>query len=308
MRAILVDDEQNALLVLKTALEEIGNVDIVGSYQNVMCFLDEVSEKYPDVVFIDIEMPILNGFQVLEKLVEKDCSPNIVFVTAYAQYALEAFEFKALDYLLKPVNKERLKKTLTRVKEHNKIISDGKLDIECFKYFFVSIGGEEFHKHWRTKKTEELFAYLLCNRGNFVRKERIAEDLWPEYKPEKSVSLFYTTQYYLKKQLDALGFTKLLQIEYGKIKMNTDFIRCDMWAFEELIKNNDDIEKLEKAITLYKGPLFENCAYSWILEIQQQYEVDFENTLNQVIQLYVQSGREDKEKYYKKKLEIHFTP
>lgn len=113
MRALLVDDEPLARSLFRELLEAHPEVEIVGEAANGFEAVKLVGELAPDLVFLDIQMPKLSGFEVLELLGEG--APAVVFVTAYDEYALKAFEVHAVDYLLKPVEPERLKLALERV-------------------------------------------------------------------------------------------------------------------------------------------------------------------------------------------------
>ncbi len=109
IRTVIVDDEEPARLVLKEYLSEHQDIKILADCANGFEAVKAISELHPDLVFLDIQMPKLNGFEVLE-LVEQP--PAVIFATAYNQYALQAFEVHAADYLLKPFSKERLAEAL----------------------------------------------------------------------------------------------------------------------------------------------------------------------------------------------------
>jgi len=113
IRTILVDDEPLARDVLREYLGADEDFEIVAECANGFEAVRAVSEHDPDVVFLDIQMPKLDGFEVLELL---DRSPAVVFVTAYDEYALRAFEVHALDYLLKPFSEERFRGVTQRIK------------------------------------------------------------------------------------------------------------------------------------------------------------------------------------------------
>ncbi len=100
---ILVDDEELALEELQFLLNPDPDVDIVAEGRNGVDAIRLVKELRPDLIFLDIQMPGLNGFQVLHELVKENCLPQVIFVTAYDQYAVKAFEVNAVDYILKPV-------------------------------------------------------------------------------------------------------------------------------------------------------------------------------------------------------------
>ncbi len=116
---IIVDDEPLAREALKMVLQEFDDFEIIAECANGFEAVKAVREKKPHVLFLDIQMPKLSGFDVLDVL--GDEAPPTVFVTAYDSYAIRAFEEHALDYLLKPVQKERLKKTLHRFKQNRQV-------------------------------------------------------------------------------------------------------------------------------------------------------------------------------------------
>jgi len=117
IRTLLVDDEELARSTLKRALLEAAEFDgfeIVGEASNGVEALEAIDEYRPDLVFLDIEMPGFGGFEIIQQLSN---APAIVFVTAYDEYAVRAFEANALDYLLKPVQPERLRRALGRIRQ-----------------------------------------------------------------------------------------------------------------------------------------------------------------------------------------------
>src|SRR5471032_3207154 len=113
LRVVIVDDEEPARLAVRQDLESIDDVEIVAECANGFDAVKAVAEQSPDVLLLDIQMPKLDGFEVLE-LVGTDVS--VVFITAYDEYALRAFEVHAVDYLLKPFTQERLSEALDRVR------------------------------------------------------------------------------------------------------------------------------------------------------------------------------------------------
>ncbi|HVW08311.1 MAG TPA: LytTR family DNA-binding domain-containing protein [Bryobacteraceae bacterium] len=114
LRALIVDDEDLARSVLRRILAESGDVETVGEASNGVEALEAIAELKPDVVLLDIEMPGFDGFEVVQQV---ENPPAIVFVTAYDEYAVRAFEANAIDYVLKPVRPERLERALARVRE-----------------------------------------------------------------------------------------------------------------------------------------------------------------------------------------------
>lgn len=116
-KTIIIEDEQLARQRLKRLLNNYQEVEIIAEAENGLEGLELINQHQPDLIFLDIEMPILNGFEMLSKLGEHQ--PKVVFTTAYDQYAIKAFDEGSIDYLLKPIELERLDKTIHKLKQTN---------------------------------------------------------------------------------------------------------------------------------------------------------------------------------------------
>ncbi len=115
--ALIVDDEKPARDELNYLLKSFPEINVVGQAKNGLEAIQYIKERSPDLVFLDVQMPGLDGFEVIKRLVEEEVRlPQIVFATAYDHYAVQAFEVNAVDYLLKPFDKSRLARTLTRAR------------------------------------------------------------------------------------------------------------------------------------------------------------------------------------------------
>jgi DNA-binding LytR/AlgR family response regulator len=119
IRALLVDDEAIARKVLRDELAEVDDIEVIGEAANGREALDQIQNQSPDLVFLDLQMPGMNGFEVVRNL-DGSVLPCIVIVTAFDRHAIEAFEAGAIDYLLKPVGQDRLAKCLERVRQLRK--------------------------------------------------------------------------------------------------------------------------------------------------------------------------------------------
>ncbi len=115
MRALIIDDEIHSREELEAMLKETGEFIISGKCANAVEAIQAIKKEKPDVLFLDVQMPVINGFELLS-MIDDSLMPNVVFVTAYDEYALKAFEENTLDYLLKPVEKGRLAKTVRKLK------------------------------------------------------------------------------------------------------------------------------------------------------------------------------------------------
>ncbi len=126
LRAVLVDDEQLARDELGFLLGQVGGIEVIGQAGNGLEALTTIDRLRPDVVFLDVQMPGLSGFEVARRMLDDRLPVHIVFVTAYDQHAIEAFEVNAVDYLLKPVDPARLGLTVERAQR--RVTSDRSLD------------------------------------------------------------------------------------------------------------------------------------------------------------------------------------
>lgn len=124
IRALVIDDEPLARGMIREMLEHDPEAELVGECANGSEAIDAIRSLSPDIVFLDVQMPELGGFEVLDSLTESEL-PTIIFVTAYDQYALRAFEVHACDYLLKPFDRERFDKAWQRAKG---CVSEGRVN------------------------------------------------------------------------------------------------------------------------------------------------------------------------------------
>ena len=121
LKAIIVDDEAPARSELRFLLSELNQTEVVAEAANVREAIEKLKEYPCDVMFLDINMPEATGLQLAEAMQHLKFPPAVVFVTAYSEFALDAFKVNAVDYLVKPVETERLAQALARVREHVKL-------------------------------------------------------------------------------------------------------------------------------------------------------------------------------------------
>ncbi|WP_343706133.1 LytTR family DNA-binding domain-containing protein [Flavobacterium sp.] len=141
IKVIIVDDERSAREEIKRALEEYEDFIVIGEAANADEAKDLIEAKLPDLIFLDIEMPEQSGFDLLETL---KYIPEVLFVTAYNQYAVQAFEVNALDYLMKPIREERFSKAIEKIRnvlaKTNTTVQDRKIFIkDGEKRFFIAL-------------------------------------------------------------------------------------------------------------------------------------------------------------------------
>lgn len=184
LTAIIVDDERLARSELRLLLAEFAEISIVGEAANLTEAVDLIRKSAPDVVFLDIQLSRENGFDLLEK-VEKNF--KLIFVTAFDEFAIRAFEINAIDYLLKPVQPERLAKTLERLFETEEKREPIGRKLEYEDHLFIEIGERSRFLKIRSIK-------CICADGDYThvftddgKKHLITKPLkeWEVRLPEK---------------------------------------------------------------------------------------------------------------------------
>ncbi|MCH1624137.1 response regulator [Ferdinandcohnia quinoae] len=274
MKAIIIDDESLALNYMEHQLINIDDIEIVGKYTDPIAGKDIIEHNEVDIVFLDIHIPEMNGIELAEILLETKPELYIVFVTAYDDYAIKAFELNALDYILKPVRKERLQKTIQRIKHMNNTSKSLPQEINTLHMkMFQQVTILNHQKtiiplNWRTTKVQQLFLHLVHNRGKITSKSELIELLWPEYELKKAYAQLYTAIYHVRKTLESIGnHFKLTNINDGYLLELVDII-IDVETFEQFITSAPPlspgtISDHEKAMELYVGDYLEGLDYLW---------------------------------------------
>lgn len=170
MKTLIIDDERLARKELISLLSDAANINIIGECHNAENAKKKIESLRPDLIFLDIQMPGKNGFELLEDL---DYIPQVVFTTAYDEYALKAFEVNAFDYLLKPIQKERLNECIDKLNADNwneddtidketTTLNSGEVKLKVDDQVFVKDG----EKCWFVKLSK---VGLFESEGNYVR-------------------------------------------------------------------------------------------------------------------------------------------
>jgi two-component system LytT family response regulator len=246
VRALIVDDEPLGRERLRTLLRAESDVEVVGECANGLEAVKSIDELSPDLIFLDVQMPELDGFGVLEA-VGVDRMPPTVFVTAYDQYALRAFEVHALDYLLKPFTRGRFRKTLDRVREHLRrdeppapdlskqlleLLKDVRTERQYLERLVVKSGGRVFFL--RTSEIDWIEA-----AGNYLRLHA-----------GQDVHLLRETMKNVETKLDPDRFVRI----HRSIIVNTDRIReLQPWFHGEYVVILVDGTKLTSSRNFDEG-------------------------------------------------------
>ncbi|MEK3696438.1 response regulator [Paenibacillus sp. FSL R10-2199] len=293
MKAILIDDEKPALQHLERLLLKDGRLEITGKYTSARRGLEHLEQEKADIVFLDIGMPEMNGLEAGEYIAGLDRSTRIVYITAYSEYAIEAFELNAADYLLKPVTSQRLSKTLERLEiriEQNEARVETipepaaavkQLSILCFKRLEFMDSTEPGRKmQWRTSKAQEVFALLLHNRGQWILKDTIVDWVWPDFQPEKAVTNLHTTVYHIRKLLKAWDMDVQVEFSQERYRLTKENVLLDLEEFEQgycstSVESEEEWARREAVLSLYRGDYLEEHHYDWAETRRKELQVRF---------------------------------
>lgn len=272
MRVLLIDDEKLALDMLEVLLNRMNGIEIVGKYQNPELALQNLEKLKVEVIFLDMDMGGVHGIKFAERIMAACKHIEVIFVTAHPQFALDAFEVSAIDYLLKPVSFNRLTKAIAKAEEKLKMMelkkaSGAETKKETLLAFTMSnfrlIDFQQNIIKWRTKKVKELFIYLWHNRELAVHKARIIEELWPNTDVSKAMVLLHTTIYQLRKALKEYGIEKPVTLLNDQYVLSVS-LTSDVHELEELFRlENMTAEDVEKVLELYTGDYLEEEGYTW---------------------------------------------
>ena len=174
IRALVVDDEPLAREMIREMLATDAEVEVVGECANGREAIEAIKASTPDLVFLDVQMPEMGGFEVLESL-DPNTTPYVIFVTAYDQYAVRAFEVHALDYLLKPFDRERFEVAWQRAKAQIKLDRTSRRDQDIIALLEELKAGPRYLERLVIKNGGRVFflhvqdIYCIEAEGNYVR-------------------------------------------------------------------------------------------------------------------------------------------
>ena len=246
MRILLVDDEQLQLLRLENACKKVLPDAEFFSYTNPVKAFEENKDNNIDLAFLDIEMPGINGIQLAKKLKKNNPKIKIIFVTAYNEYALDAYKVHASGYITKPVNENKIQEEINELGSVIELNPTKKLQIKCFGNFEVFHNGEPVRFSY--KKSKEAFAYLVDREGSAINVNELNAVLWEEDHPSYLRNLIADIQNTLK----SIGAEDVFIKRHNECYIDVNKVDCDAYEYK---KDNPD------AIRMYRGEYM--IQYSW---------------------------------------------
>ncbi len=253
MKILTVDDEQAALDILGRALSEALPDAEIRSFRYASEALAELVEKgfRPDAAFLDIEMPGMSGMELTKRIREVSAGTNIIFTTAYSEYALEAFQLHPSGYLMKPATAGKVRRELEDLRYPLQPAKPDMLRVQCFGNFEVFAGGRPVG--FTYQKTKELLAYLIDRRGAACNTAELCAVLW-EDKPDTAELRRYLRKLLadLTHTLAAVGAGEVLAKSRNCFAILPDRVDCDYYRL---------LRREPAAVNTYTGEYM--AQYSW---------------------------------------------
>ena len=246
MKILLVDDEELQLVRLEKVCKKVIPDGEFLCYTNSQKAFKENENNKIDLAFLDIEMPGLNGVQLAKKLKGVNPLIKIIFVTAYNEYALEAYKVHASGYVTKPVNEEKIQEEIDELGRSIDLKPTKKLQVKCFGNFEVFHNGEPVRFSY--KKSKEVFAYLIDREGSAINVNELNAVLWEEDHPSYLRNLIADIQTTLKN----IGAGDVFIKRHNECYIDVDKVDCDAYEYK---KDNPD------AVRMYRGEYM--IQYSW---------------------------------------------
>lgn len=304
---MVVEDEAltNDFLCGLLSKEEIIVTGFTNSLKAFDYIRTESVEELPDVMFLDIEMPEMDGLFFAEKTFEIGYKGEIVFITAYREYAVEAFRISALDYLVKPIRLAELRQSIDRVKRMKCLKDTGmnlnlqKIKLNLFGNMSLQVGDTIRPIHWTTLKCAEVFAFLsLQGADKPVTKWKLMDKIWMHKDSDKADINLRSTISRMNKTLrenntnisvENVGSGYTITMEPSSVDI--DIKHLEELAMETIGIDETNLETYENLIGNYK-PILEEFNSDWCYEVREKYHRYFVHGAKKLIHYYERTNVE----------------
>ncbi len=250
MNIIAADDERIALQLLSGCIREALPEAEVHGFSTGEAALSFGNKNFCEVAFLDIDMNDIDGISLAKHLKQVNPTINIIFVTAYSQYAMEALSLYSSGYVMKPATKEKIERELENLRHPVAMPSNHNIWIQCFGNFEVFVNGEP--ARFRYSKTKELLAFLIDRRGALCSNAEIITALWDGYDGVKKSSYLRDLRADLLANLACWGIESAISKHRGAVAIVPAAISCDYYNW---------LQGDPQAINAYRGEYMSQ--YSW---------------------------------------------
>lgn len=228
MKVVCVDDESIMLQGITRICKEIHQFKSVVGFESSEEALEYILENDVDLVFLDIDMPIMNGLELGKRIKQKKPFVHIIFVTGYSEYSLDAFKIHATGYLVKPVDKEDVLDEVRNILHNGKVNSTSGIVVKTFGNFEVFIDSVPIS--FERSKTKELFAYLIDRGGAVCTNNEIMAILWDD--DDDHLAYFKKLRSDLFNTLKKIGYQDVVIKRWGGLAVDTSMVSCDYYDWK----------------------------------------------------------------------------
>ncbi len=251
MKIVAVDDEKLALSTLVNSIRKVAPAADCNGFTSPLEALNHIKNNGCDVAFLDIKMRGMTGLELARQIKELSCHANIIFVTGYSEYSLDAFRLYASDYILKPATPTAVQHALDNLRTPVLPETKNVIRFQCFGNFEVFANGQPLS--FKRAKSKELLAYLVDRRGSGVSMQEIISVLWEDAPESNSVkSNLRNLIVDIKHTLSAVNAENIITKTHNSIAVNRALVDCDYYDFLNLIPY---------AVNSYNGEYM--LQYSW---------------------------------------------
>lgn len=228
---IIVDDMPKARSMLRMLLGDLEDVEVVADFSNGITAIEYLKSNPVDLMFLDIEMPEMDGLEVANIVAQIQEPPEIVFATAYAQYSMDAWGTDAISYIVKPYSREAIHSTIEKYRRQHPVIipPEPRLKVQCFPLFNVFI--DDAPVYFKNRKAKELLAFLVHNRGGWSENGDICANVLEEMDEELAKNNLRTYVKRLKTTLEGVGMGDMIEQHYGASRVDTTKFQCDYYRY-----------------------------------------------------------------------------
>lgn len=300
LKAVLVDDEIPVLSLLERMVLATNKIEIIAKFSNSEQALEDIPHLRPDIVFLDVNMPRLSGVELATLLLDDMPDLSVVFVTAYDQYAIQAFKLNALHYLLKPITSDDITTVIERIQNRMIIPKSpivNKSELILFGNMRIKNNGETID--FLTPKILELLALLVTNRDKGISKWTIIDALWSESSAEKSQQNLHTIIYRIKKIFRQYNLEVSVKTKGSVYSLELSNVFCDIVEYDKSMAQKIEVtgstlEHYENLISYYEGDFLGDKDYLWALNYKEKYYHHFFDIVAYVADYYFEQEQLDK--------------
>lgn len=236
MRAIVVDDWLDGRKLMTATLEKISDVELAGSFGDAESALEFIKENQVDIILLDIKLPGMSGLELAHRMESLEEPPEIIFVTKYTEYALDAWNTNARAFVKKPFTQADIEKAISRCGPVHQLAEMGrKIEVRCFPGFDVFLDGVPIR--FTSAKAKELLAYLVQNRGEWVKSEKLTYILFGEQEEKAAQGHLRVIFYRLRNTLKEYQVAELLETKFNQSRIRTEMFSCDFYRYLEGDRN-----------------------------------------------------------------------